>query len=149
MGNLSRYFNFEELIVTDQTDMVLINAKEAEGFKKPLTRVALELLDPVRENFGVPIRVNSGFRGRTLNAKVGGSTTSQHCLGEAVDFNIKGLESREGQIKVIKWIRDNVPYFGQLLLERGCIHISLGTKREIAEYVVATKTKTPIKELNA
>ena len=43
------------------------------------------MVQPVREKFGV-ITVNSGYRSPQLNGKVGGSKTSQHCFGEAEDF---------------------------------------------------------------
>lgn len=165
MGKLSKYFTFEELTGTNQAldvngdkiatnqEALEANRREAKIFEKNLTRVAQELLDPIRENFDLSITVNSGFRGRTLNNAVGGSSTSQHCLGEAADFNVKGYESREGQIKIIKWILKSEIKFRQLLLERGCIHISLphGDQGDgqVYEYIVKTKTKLPIKELSA
>ncbi len=149
---LSEHFNFDELTDSkDNPDLVKTNREEALKYEDSLKKVANELLEPIRKNYNVSIRVNSGFRGKTLNQKVGGSLTSQHCLGEAADFNVKGYETREKQIDVVKWIRDNFNKsgykWGQLLLERGCIHLSLGTKCEIAEYDVPTKTKKLIKEL--
>ena len=47
-------------------------------------------MKPIRNYYKVPITVTSGFRGTALNEKVGGNKTSQHCLGEAVDFIVKG-----------------------------------------------------------
>lgn len=164
MGKLSEYFTFEELTGTGQAldtngdkiptnkEALEANRKEAKIFEKSLARVAQELLDPIRENFDLSITINSGFRGRTLNEAVGGSSTSQHCLGEAADFNVRGYESRAGQIDIIRWILKSGIKFRQLLLERGCIHISLphGDHKdgEVAEYNVKTKTKSQIKELS-
>lgn len=148
---LSDHFTFEELTATGQADLQQINRDEAHKVAGDLTRVARELLEPVRVGMALPITVNSGYRGKTLNDRVGGSATSQHCLGQAADFNVQGYEDRKGQLAVVRWM---VEYFegknykwGQLLLERGCIHISLGVKCEIAEYDVPTKTKRPIPEL--
>lgn len=165
MGKLSEHFTFEELTGTSQAldvngdglkttpEALEQNRKEAKFFENTLIRVAKELLEPVRKHFNVSVTVNSGFRGRTLNEAVGGSLTSQHCMGEAADFNVKGYESREKQIEIMKWIIKSGIQFRQLLLERGCIHISLpkcdDNDGQVYEYIVKTKTKLPIKELNA
>ena len=76
-----------------------------------LVNVANHILQPVRDQFG-PIRVNSGYRGLPLNKAVGGSKTSQHCKGEAADFE----SSRIGNYKLACWCRDNLE-FDQLILE--------------------------------
>jgi uncharacterized protein YcbK (DUF882 family) len=143
---LSENFTFEELSTTQVAELLETNVKEAEQFIEPLTRVAVELLEPVRELFQKPMKVNSGFRGKTLNERVGGSNKSQHCLGEAADFTIQGYKTDEELLKAAKKIYQELPNlkFGQLLVERGCLHISLGTKKELAYYDVPTKTKNPI-----
>ena len=148
---LSEHFTFDELTVTDHADLLEANRLEAKDYLSGLIMVAKNLLEPVRNGIGIAIKINSGFRGKTLNARVGGSATSQHCLGQAVDFNVKDHTDRSGQIAVVKWMIEDFKErdykWGQLLLERGCIHASLGTKCEVAEYDVPTKTKKPIAEL--
>lgn len=145
--NLSKNFTFEELSKTEVRDLLDANRVEAQAYIGSLTRVADELLEPIRTLFKKPLSIHSGFRGKKLNKKVGGSETSQHCLGEAADFVIDGYETDElleqAAIKIYKEL-PNLK-FGQLLIEYGCLHISLGTKREIAKYVVKTKTKEIIK----
>lgn len=143
---LSDNFTFEELTTTQIRDLLDANREEAKQFAYPLLRVAQELLEPIRTHFNKPVTVNSGFRGKTLNARVGGSKTSQHCLGEAVDFVIAGYDTDEKLLEAAKKIYKELPNlkFGQLLVEYGCLHISLGTKREIARYDVPSKTKKPI-----
>ena len=75
---------------------------------------------------GSPIRVTSGFRGPTLNKRVGGSKYSQHMKGEACDWQpIKG-DLKEAFEKLATEVREKRLDVGQLLLERGWIHISLG-----------------------
>lgn len=144
---LSKNFTLEELSKTEVRDLLDANRKEAEDYVGSLTRVADELLEPIRTLFKKPITVNSGFRGKKLNKKIGGSDTSQHCIGEAVDFVIAGNDTDELLEQAAIKIYKELPKlkFGQLLVEYGCLHISLGTKREIAKYVVKTKTKEPIK----
>ncbi len=144
---LSDHFTFEELTETNHEELQEENRKEAVKYKDNLTRVAKELLEPIRNHFGVPVKVTSGYRGTELNELVGGSITSQHCRGEAGDIEVRGYTTREKKIEVIKWIIDNIKEFGQLLLERDIVHISLGKKREIKEYSVKDKKKIPIKEL--
>tara|TARA_B110000196_G_C20631081_1_gene424061 strand:- start:184 stop:537 length:354 start_codon:yes stop_codon:yes gene_type:complete len=70
------------------------------------------ILQPVRDHYGKVVRVNSGYRSPTLNTAVGGSKTSQHCNGEAVDFEIDGLPN----VELATWVRDHLD-FDQLILE--------------------------------
>ena len=76
-----------------------------------LTHLAIHILQPVRDQFGV-ITINSGYRSPTLNAKVGGSKTSQHCNGQAADFESTKISNPN----LAKWISENL-IFDQLILE--------------------------------
>jgi zinc D-Ala-D-Ala carboxypeptidase len=67
--------------------------------------------EPIRTKVGAPIRINSGFRSGALNRAIGGSKTSQHSLGEAIDLD---LHDRD----LFEWIIDNVE-FDQLIAEGG------------------------------
>lgn len=67
--------------------------------------------EPIREHLGQPIKINSGFRSGALNRAIGGATTSQHSLGEAIDLD---LHDRD----LFEWIIDNVE-FDQLIFEGG------------------------------
>ena len=77
-----------------------------------LRTLANAILEPVSIHFGVRAQVSSGFRSATLNAAIGGSPSSQHMQGEAVDFTVPGVANRA----VLLWIRDNL-LFDQLILE--------------------------------
>lgn len=89
------------------------------------------VLEPIRAHFGRPIRINSGYRSRTLNAAVGGSNTSQHSLGQAADIEVDGVDNRT----LAKWIERNLQ-FDQLILEgakrgdpnAGWVHVSYGPR---------------------
>lgn len=52
-----------------------------------LKALAENIFQPLRNHFGVPIAVTSGYRSAELNALIGGSPTSQHCKGEAIDLD--------------------------------------------------------------
>lgn len=55
----------------------------------------VDLLCEIREQFEAPIHINSAYRCPTHNAKVGGAKTSQHTIGSAVDFVVKGVKTEE------------------------------------------------------
>lgn len=81
-----KYFKLEELTYSQTAKAHSIaNVPTAEAVKN-LTRLVDEVLDPLRERWGVPIRVTSGYRSATLNRKVGGSSTSYHLRGMAADI---------------------------------------------------------------
>ena len=78
-----------------------------------LSRVTDRALEPIRSHFGKPFKITSGYRGPALNAKVGGSATSNHCLGCAVDGEIKGIPNYD----VAKWAAENLDYWDEIILE--------------------------------
>lgn len=91
-----------------------------------------KVLEPVRDHFGRPVRITSGFRTPQLCLAVGSSEGSQHAQGEAADFEVTGVDN----VTVAKWIRDRLP-FDQLILENyvqgqpnsGWIHVSYRAAR--------------------
>lgn len=86
------------------------NKMSAEQIEKAKL-VCVNCFEPIRAYLKKPIKVNSGFRSLLLNKKIGGSKTSQHCKGEALDLD---LHDR----KLFNWIIDNVQ-FDQLIYEFG------------------------------
>lgn len=122
---LSPNFTLGEFTTTQHRRLWQSNFNEALDHIDRLTETAA-LLQVVRDKFG-PIQVNSGFRGDALNKAIGGSKTSQHRFGEAVDF----VPLAANMTEVFWWIADNLE-FGQVILEGGTpghptwIHLSLG-----------------------
>ena len=82
---LSKYFSFYEMTETNYAEFALKNREEAVQFVCPMTHFLGEIIDPLREAVG-PLGVSSGYRCSGLNTAVGGSPTSQHTRGTAVDF---------------------------------------------------------------
>lgn len=80
--------------------------------------LAEKIFEPIREHFGVPIRISSGYRSKELNAKIGGSSSSQHCKGQAVDLDQDGSTNGVSNADVFNYIKDNLP-FDQLIWEFG------------------------------
>lgn len=109
---LAKNFTLNELLKSATADrMGIENWPKSEIVLVNLTNVANHILQPVRDQFG-PVRVNSGYRGPELNKAVGGSSKSQHCHGEAADFEC----SRVGNYTLAKWVSENLE-FDQLILE--------------------------------
>lgn len=92
-------------------------------------------LDPIREAWGKPLRINSGFRCPVLNKAVGGAANSQHMRGEAADIT---AGSREANARLFAMIRDRFDY-DQLIDEHdgAWVHVSYkssGNRRETLRY---------------
>jgi hypothetical protein len=90
------------------------SGEHLENFKK----LAEKVFEPIREHFKVPIHISSGYRSRELNAAIGGSATSQHCSGEAIDIDMDGSSSGVTNKDVFNFIKDKLD-FDQLIWEFG------------------------------
>ena len=101
-----------------------------------------EVLQKVRDYYGMGVKVNSGYRHPLVNSKVGGSPTSDHCRGFAADIEIPGIANAE----LAQWIKDNLQ-FRQLILEfytpgvpdSGWVHVSYDPNDLKNQVLTATK----------
>lgn len=117
-----KYFTIEEMTKSSTAKANGIdNTPSSEGVLK-LQKLIEAVLDPLREWYGKPIKVNSGYRCEALNEAVGGSDTSQHRLGEAADITVG---TKKGNKKLFEYIKDNLP-FDQLINESNFswVHVS-------------------------
>lgn len=87
-------------------------AEHLENFKK----LAEKVFEPIREHFKAPIHISSGYRSLALNKKIGGSSSSQHCSGEAIDIDMDGTSITNKQ--VFDFIKQHLE-FDQLIWEFG------------------------------
>ena len=78
--------------------------------------LAEKVFQPIREHFGKPIIISSGYRSKELNTAIGGALSSQHCQGEAIDIDMDGTDITNAQ--VFNYIKDNLE-FDQLIWEFG------------------------------
>lgn len=121
---LSEHFSLDEMIRSQTAVRKGISNMPEPHQIEALSRLCRTILEPVRAHFKAPVIVTSGYRGVRLNKAVGGSSTSQHCFGEAVDFHVQGVPD----VVVAKWIMQNLT-FDQLILEfppEGWVHVSYG-----------------------
>lgn len=79
--------------------------------------LAENIFQPIREHFKKAIFISSGYRSDALNKAIGGSTTSQHSKGEAIDIDMDGHPG-PSNTEVFEYIKDNLP-FDQLIWEFG------------------------------
>lgn len=82
-----------------------------------LELVATEIFQPLRNHFGVPIAVTSGYRSKALNKAIGGSRTSQHMAGEALDLDAD-VYGEITNYDIFKYIYTHLE-FDQLIWEFG------------------------------
>ncbi len=82
-----------------------------------LVAIANKVFQPIREHFGVAIAVTSGYRSPDLNARIGGSSKSQHCHGQALDLDAD-VYGKITNKDIFNYIKDNLEY-DQLIWEFG------------------------------
>ena len=113
---LSTHLDLSEVIRSDSAKRNGISNMPTKEHIANFMLLAEKIFEPIREHFCVPIRISSGYRSKELNAKIGGSATSQHCKGQAVDIDMDGTSLTNKQI--FDYIKDNLP-FDQLIWEFG------------------------------
>lgn len=117
-----KYFTIAELCRSNTADRLGIDNRCRKEHVVNLTALVDNVLDPLREWYGKPITVSSGFRCRALNEAVGGSATSQHMSGQAADID---TGNRYQNKLLFEYIRKNLP-FDQLIDESNFawVHVS-------------------------
>ena len=140
--NLSANFTLSELTKSETALRYGMENTPTQTEIDNLTALCYNVLQPVRDHFAMGVKVNSGFRHPLVNAKVGGSTTSDHCKGMAADIEIPGVANAE----LAEWIKDNCE-FRQLILEfytpgipdSGWVHVSYDPRDLKKQVLTATK----------
>jgi zinc D-Ala-D-Ala carboxypeptidase len=99
-----------------------------ENFKN----LSINIFEPIRRHFDKPIHISSGYRSKELNTAIGGSLTSQHCSGEAIDIDMDGSPNGITNKHVFDYIKQHLN-FDQLIWEFGTkdnpdwVHVSYKT----------------------
>ena len=137
LSNLSDHFTYIEMVESDYA--LRHNIDNTPNLKqvKNLAYLCTRILEKIREHYGVPIFITSGFRNKKVNKGVGGYKKSQHKEGEAADFIVhKNLVS-----KVWKWIvEDSGLDFDCCILEFNTwIHISYKWKGDNRNKILIAK----------
>ena len=120
-----KYFTIQELTISNTAQRKSIDNTPDQKAAAALTALVANVLDPLREAWGRPIVVNSGYRCPKLNRAVGGVARAQHTKGEAAD--IRTLSNRRWENEqLFKLIVQLKLPFDQLIDEHGYswIHVS-------------------------
>jgi hypothetical protein len=116
---LSKYFTLAKLTPSGTAKRLGIKNDPTPAHLECLKGLSVNVLDKVREHFGKPIWVSSGYRSKALNEVTpGSSATSQHCSGEAADLDQDGRGTGVTNKMVFDYIKDHLT-FDQLIYEYG------------------------------
>jgi len=125
--NLTQNFTLSEMTKSETALRFGMANDPSETEIENMRLLCENVLQKVRNYYGMGVKVNSGFRHPLVNAKVGGSTASDHCKGMAADIEIPSIANAD----LAQWIVDNCE-FRQVILEfytpgvpdSGWVHVS-------------------------
>lgn len=143
---LSKNLSLSEVIRSESAKRRGLNNMPTQEHIKNLQLLAEKIFQPIRDHFGKPIHISSGYRSNALNRAIGGAASSQHCSGEAIDIDMDGTDITNAQI--FEFIKDNLE-FDQLIWEFGSktnpdwIHVSYeSTGKQRKQILIAKKVLT-------
>jgi len=144
MTKLSKHFQLSEFTKSQTASRRGIRNVPTGAQVSALKLLCEKVLEPVREHYGKPVIISSGYRSPALNRAIGGSLTSQHSKGEAADFEIPGVSNAE----VCRWMEKNLNY-DQLILEfytpglpnSGWVHVSYSANRMRNQELTARRVR--------
>ncbi len=139
---LTDNFTLAELTKSQTAERCGIDNNPDKEHIENLQRLCNNILQPVRDYFQKPVTISSGYRSPELSQKIGSSSRSQHCKGEAADFEVPGVSNKE----LADFINENLNY-DQVILEfhnpdeinSGWVHASYVGEGNRSEYLLAEK----------
>ena len=141
---LSANFSLAEMTKSQTATRKGIRNEPSTEHIENLIHLAETVLQPVRDHFGKPVAISSGYRSPELCEAIGSSSKSQHAKGEAADFEIPGVDNKQ----LAMWINKNTD-FDQLILEfyepgdpnSGWVHCSAVKEGSRAQVLKASKVE--------
>jgi len=143
MTQISKHLTLEELCYSATAIKLGIVNVPTPAQVANLKVLADKVFEPMREHFGVPIHISSGYRILNLNQAIKGSITSQHCRGEAIDIDM-GNNTKPSNKDLFDYIKKNLE-FDQLIWEFGTdknpewIHVSYSSVKNRKKILRAVK----------
>jgi zinc D-Ala-D-Ala carboxypeptidase len=137
--NLTKNFTLKEMCESTTAIRLGIDNTPSDIAIKSLLLLCKNVLQPLRDHIGESIKVSSGYRSPALNKKIGGSKSSQHCLGQAAD-----ISCGERTAELYEYIKNNL-IFDQLIWEFGTdenpdwVHVSYSSTNNRKECLRAYK----------
>ena len=140
---LSENLDLSEVIRSESAKRSGIDNMPTEKHLESLKILATNIFQPIREHFGTPIHISSGYRSEKLNRLVPGtSLTSDHCFGRAIDIDMDGTKISNND--VFHYIKNNLK-FKQLIAEfpingnLSWVHVSYDENNLKNQILIATK----------
>ena len=131
-----KFFSIEEMTKSATAKRLGIDNSPSPEIENNMVRLIETVLDPIRERYGSPLRISSGYRCKKLNDAVDGSKTSQHMKGEAADLIPADGDTRRLFYLIKEMIDNKEIKCGQLIWEYGTkkapkwVHISIKTDKK-------------------
>jgi len=140
--NLSKSFTLNELTKSQEATRLGIDNTPNEEHILNLKLLCENVLQPIRDYYGMPVSVSSGYRSAKLCEAIGSSSKSQHTKGQAADFEIFGVANKDLADFVVK----NLDY-DQCILEfwnenepnSGWVHCSFNALGNRKQFLKAEK----------
>jgi len=139
---LSKHLSLAEMTRSESAKRLGINNMPTPEHIENIKKLAEKVFEPIREHFGVPIIITSGYRSQALNAAVGGAMSSQHSKGEAIDIDMDNTTITNKQI--FDYIKDHLQ-FDQLIAEfpknssPEWIHVSYASSNKQRNQILVAK----------
>jgi hypothetical protein len=139
---LSENLELSEVIRSESAKRLGVNNTPTAEHIENLKALAENIFQPIRDHFGVPIRISSGYRSAALNKKIGGARKSDHLAGKAIDIDQDNTSITNAQ--VFDFIKHNLK-FSQLIWEFGTdknpdwVHVSYDPKNLKCQILKAIK----------
>lgn len=150
MSNLSTNFTLEEMIFSETAIRLGIDNTPSDEELRELTRLCVDLLQPLRDVLDTPVIVSSGFRNEAVNRAVNGSDNSDHMDGRAGDIKAVGLSPVQ-VCRVIEMNMDLWPIKQAIHEFAGWTHLSiadLSNGEPRRELLTATKYEGKTRYVN-
>ena len=113
---ISKHISYKEGVYSNTAIRRGIDNDPNEEQLENMKLIANEVFEPLRVWVGGPIKINSFFRSPELNTAIGGSKTSQHCKGQAMD--IDDTFGKATNAEMYHWIKEHMD-FDQMIWEFG------------------------------
>jgi|VirMetMinimDraft_7_1064189.scaffolds.fasta_scaffold01118_3 hypothetical protein len=140
-NNISKNISYNEAVRSSVAQRYGLNNRPNIDILKQMKITAENVFQPAREHFNVPLFISSFYRSLAVNRKAGGSSSSSHMRGEAIDIDCDVF----GEItnaELFDWLRENVE-FDQLIWEFGThknpawVHVSYSEGNNRGQVLVA------------
>jgi hypothetical protein len=141
---ISKHISYAEAIKSQTAERKGIDNTPPDRIIENMKIVANRCFEPLRAKHGKPIGISSFYRSPELNKAIGGSTTSDHCKGCAIDIDADIFNNGITNKEIFDFLKDNVD-FDQLISEYGTednpawVHVSYRKEGNRKQVLRATK----------